>query len=220
MTVPSPTPAQGRAVARPYPPALYAVIGLLRLEGDSGHGYDLARHLAPGEPLAEVIRLEPGMLYHYLKGLERLGWVTVDHQAQATRPSRHVYALTDTGRTAWDAWLREPVGQTREIRFTFLLKWFFATTTDPTAASPLLAAQRATCARLVASLTAQLAAAEPGHPGTVDDPGASGEMQDPGDPGAGPDGGDGGRDRDHFRRAVLDLRLSQTRAVEGWLDRL
>ncbi len=196
----SPAPDRGRAARRPHPPALYAVIGLLRLEGGSGHGYDLARHIAPGEPLAEVIRLEPGMLYHYLKGLERLSWVSVDHQAQATRPSRHVYALTAAGRTAWDAWLREPVGQTREIRFTFLLKWYFANRTDPAAAAPLLAAQRATCARLVASLTAQLAVV-PGAP--VDDP-----RDDP--TGVGND----------FRRVVLDLRLSQTRAVVEWLDRL
>ena len=207
MTVSSPTRTPGGPPSRPHPPALYAVIGLLRLEGNSGHGYDLARHLAPGEPLAEVIRLEPGMLYHYLKALERLGWVTVGYQAQATRPSRHVYDLTDPGRTAWDAWLREPVGQTREIRFTFLLKWYFAGRTDPAAAAPLLAAQRATCARLVESLTTQLGAA---RDAPVDD------ARDA------PVGVPGERlgSRSDFRRVVLDLRLSQTRAVVEWLGRL
>jgi PadR family transcriptional regulator AphA len=176
------------------PPAAHAVLGLLTVEHGAGHGYDLARHFAPGAPLAEVIRLEPGMLYHHLKQLERAGWVTAEREEHGSRPSRRVHAVTDAGRSELLRWLGEPVGQTREIRLTFLLKLFFARRLDAGIAARLVAEQRATCIRLVESLSAQTA--------NIQQPGAA----------AGPD--------QQFARSVLDLRLAQTRAALTWLDGL
>ncbi len=53
-------------MARAEMPAEHAILGLLSLaETDgSGYGYDLARHFSEGQPLAEILRLEPSMLYH------------------------------------------------------------------------------------------------------------------------------------------------------------
>lgn len=178
-------------------PAAHAVLGLLgafdRDEG-AGHGYDLARHFAPGQPLAEVMRLEPGMLYHYLKKLAAAGWASATIEPRGTRPPRQVYRITDGGRTELQRWLSEPVARTREIRLEFLLKLFFARRLDPALAARLVDEQRAIIVRLETSLAAQLASATAeDHDQTTEDAAA-------------------------FRRLVLELRLAQTRAALAWLQ--
>ncbi len=94
---------------RPAQPAEHAILGLLYFEQGGGHGYDLARHFGDDQPLGDVLKLEPGMLYHHLKKLARTGWVTVDIEPQGTRPPRQVYTLTDDGTSELLRWLREPV---------------------------------------------------------------------------------------------------------------
>ena len=176
-------------------PAEHAILGLLALEdGDRrGYGYDLARHFGDGQPLAEVFRLEPGMLYHHLKKLARVGWVDAAVEPQGARPPRRLYRLTPTGRAELHRWLGEPVAHTREIRLEFLVKLFFARRLDPARADRLLTEQLDTCRRLEASLAGQLAALD--APSEVDE------------------------EARRFTRLVLDLRLAQTRAAAAWLER-
>jgi DNA-binding PadR family transcriptional regulator len=126
---------------RPPQPAEHAVLGLLYFEEGGGHGYDLARHFSENEPLGDVLKLEPGMLYHHLKKLARTGWVTVDIEPQGTRPPRQVYTLTDDGKTELLRWLREPVTHTRDIRLDFLVKLYFARLLDPALAADLVRGQ-------------------------------------------------------------------------------
>jgi DNA-binding PadR family transcriptional regulator len=182
-------------------PAAQAILGLLQLaeqgaadsaDGASGYGYDLARHFGPGQPLAEIIHLEPGMLYHHLKRLARAGWVDGTLEPQGARPPRQVYRITPAGREELRRWLAEPVARTREIRLEFLLKLYFARRLDPALAARLVAEQAARLRRLDASLAEQIAS-----------------LEDAGD--------DEGRD---VTRLVLDLRLAQTRAAVKWLERL
>jgi len=123
---------------RPTQPAEHAILGLLYFEQSGGHGYDLARHFGDDQPLGDVLKLEPGMLYHHLKKLARTGWVTVDIEPQGTRPPRQVYRLTESGREALLRWLREPVQHTREIRLEFLVKLYFARLLDPGLAASLI----------------------------------------------------------------------------------
>jgi DNA-binding PadR family transcriptional regulator len=177
-------------------PAEHAILGLLALEdGDGrGYGYDLARHFAAGEPLADVLRLEPGMLYHHLKKLDRAGWVDAAVEPQETRPPRRVYRLTEAGRKELRRWLGSPVARTREIRLEFLVKLFFARRLDPGRAIRLVAEQRETCREWEASLVGQLNRLDA-------ELAARGASADAG-----------------FRRAVLELRLAQTRAAAEWLD--
>jgi DNA-binding PadR family transcriptional regulator len=137
-------------------PAEHAILGLLALDEGTGHGYDLARHFGEGQPLADVIRLEPGMLYHHLKKLARTGWVTSTTELQGNRPPRLVYKLTDEGRAELNRWLREPVARTREIRLEFLVKLYFARRLDPGHATRLLAEQRETLHKLEESFSARL----------------------------------------------------------------
>ncbi|TXG80415.1 MAG: PadR family transcriptional regulator [Thermomicrobiales bacterium] len=141
---------------RPAQPAEHAILGLLYFEQDGGHGYDLARHFGDEQPLGDVLKLEPGMLYHHLKKLARTGWVTVDIEPQGTRPPRQVYTLTEEGKDELLRWLREPVQHTREIRLEFLIKLYFARLLDPVLAADLIRGQLAKSREMEAMLEARL----------------------------------------------------------------
>ncbi len=175
-------------------PAEHAILGVLAQNPDGAHGYDLARHFAGDEPLGAILRLEPGMLYHHLKKLDKTGWVAATVEQQGLRPPRQVYRLTPDGETELRRWLGEPVERTRDIRLDFLVKLFFAQRTQPETVEALITHQREMLTRNISSLAEQRAtlAAKP----DVDD-----------------------TDR-QFTLAVLDLRRSQTEAALDWLDQL
>ncbi len=148
-------------MARPAQPAEHAILGLLYFEEAGGHGYDLARHFGDDQPLGDVLKLEPGMLYHHLKKLARTGWVTVDVEPQGTRPPRQIYTLTDAGKDELLRWLRQPVQHTREIRLEFLVKLYFARLLDPELAAELIRGQLARSREVDAVLESRLAASSP-----------------------------------------------------------
>lgn len=178
-------------------PAEFAILGVLAYRamedgdrgGDGVHGYDLSRHFTEGA-LAEIIRLESGMLYHYLKKLARAGRIASRVETQQGRPDRHLHMLTAEGKAVLHAWLTSPVHATREIRFDFLLKLYLSRLIDPVLADSLIAGQHAVMQSLVESLMSQAKA-------------IASETPDAG-----------------FHRAVLELRLSQTRAALEWLESL
>lgn len=181
--------------SQPGMPAEHALLGLLAMnETGSGHGYELARHFGPEAPLGNVIRLEPGMVYHHLKKLERLGWVAMLPDAAPGRPARRPFALSAAGRDELQRWLAEPVARTREIRLDFLVKLYLALVLDPALALRLIDEQREICARLIESLGERLRReVEPGSEQTR-------ELR--------------------FGELVLDMRLAQTEAALAWLDRV
>jgi PadR family transcriptional regulator, regulatory protein AphA len=196
MTSPVPLPEDdsGDSIV-PGMAAEHAILGLLALrDSGTGHGYDLARQFSPGAPLGNVVRLEPGMVYHHLKKLERLGWVSAVPEVEPGRPARRLFALTSSGRAELGRWLSEPVAHTREIRLDFLVKLYLALLLDPTLAVRLVDEQRDRCARLVESLANRL---QSGHVDTAQDPVTA-----------------------RFGDMVLDMRLAQTRAAVAWLDRV
>ena len=181
-------------------PAEHAILGLLAITdggGDGrGYGYDLARNFADDQPLGEVLHLEPGMLYHHLKKLERVGWVEASVQQQANRPARRTYRLAESGRAELLRWLAEPVTRTRELRLEFLVKLYFARLVDPERADRLVTEQREATQRQLASLETQLRA--------LASPGAE-AARDP---------------LSDFTTTVLTLRRMQTEAALVWLDAL
>jgi PadR family transcriptional regulator, regulatory protein AphA len=175
--------------------AEHAILGLLALSASgTGHGYDLARQFSPVAPLGNVVRLEPGMVYHHLKKLERLGWVSAVPDSAPGRPARRLFALSSSGRTELARWLSEPVARTREIRLDFLVKLYLALQLDPSLAVRLVEEQRDLCARLVESLANRLRGVQ------------SAEDQD--------------SVTARFGDMVLDMRLAQTRAALAWLARV
>ena len=118
-------PKKGRSPLYPRRPATeYALLGLL-LDGPS-HGYDLTRQFAADTELGKVCRLEMSMLYGLLKKLEKEGLLSGKDEPLSEHKSRRVVELTPAGRAEFEAWLAEPVLHTREIRFSFLVKLYFA----------------------------------------------------------------------------------------------
>ena len=174
--------------------AEHALLGLLALDaGGPGHGYDLARQFEPGAPLGNVIRIEPGMVYHHIKKLERLGWVTVQADAHV-KPARKQVALTAKGEAELGRWMAEPVAHTREIRLEFLVKLYFALLLDSSLAVRLIGEQKERCTRLIALISERLASR------VAEDDRTSRERR--------------------FGDLVLDMRLAQMRAALAWLDRV
>lgn len=173
-------------------PAEHALLGLLSLAGGTAHGYDLARQFRRDQPLGEVIRLEPAMLYKHLKKLARLGWLTMTTEDQAPRPPRQICHLTSSGEAELRRWLGEPVARTREIRLEFLVKLYFAMHLAPELALHLATEQRAVMLQLASSLAEQRSA-----------------LQVPANASPGDDL--------FFQELVLDLRLRQTHAAAEWL---
>jgi DNA-binding PadR family transcriptional regulator len=137
-------------------PAEHSLLGLLAEAAPGGvHGYDLARHYSDGG-LGEIIRLEPGMLYHHLKKLDRYGLITTEIIPQPDRPDRRIHTLAPAGRDLLERWLRAPVRATREIRLDFLLKLYFARRLDPGHRAALIRQQHRVLSDLATSLRAQL----------------------------------------------------------------
>jgi DNA-binding PadR family transcriptional regulator len=90
----------------------YALLGLLDRQPSSG--YDVARLFA-NTPLAHFSS-SPGAIYPALRRLDRAGLVVSRLDgATETRP-RRVYTLTQSGRTALAAWLRQPVTRQELVR--------------------------------------------------------------------------------------------------------
>lgn len=174
-------------------PAEHAILGLLSIDDGSGHGYDLARNFSDGAPLAAVLRLEPGMLYHHLKKMDHAGWVTSRTVPQPSRPPRQVYAITGAGRAELDRWLKEPVAHTREIRLEFLVKLYFARLLDPALETRLITEQLDRLRRLELAFAEQIA----------DNP-SSGSPSGP----------------NAFITQVVRLRAAQTSAAIEWLKSL
>jgi len=174
-------------------PAEHALLALLDQRDDgASHGYELARQFDEGQPLGNIIRLEAGMIYHHLKKLERLGWVS-SSSVKGERTARRTVQLTERGREELRLWLTAPVAHTREIRLEFLVKLYFALQIDAAHASRLVSEQRQACLRFREVLLAEDDSVEP-------DDKTSGPTQ--------------------FSLLVREMRIAQTDAALTWLDRV
>ena len=189
---PVPVSRRGKASTAQTRAAENALLGLLA-EADAGstgvHGYDLLRQFADGA-LADIIRIEPGMLYHHLKSMAKRGLLVTTVERQATRPDRQMHAITDSGRESLHTWLVEPVRATRELRLEFLVKLYLAERVGRELVAQLVNAQRDIIDHLIASLVQQRDALDPDNQET------------------------------RFRRNVHNLRITQNQAARRWLDEL
>jgi DNA-binding PadR family transcriptional regulator len=130
----------------------HALLGVLASTASgTGHGYELARSFAPGAPLGSVLHLEPGMVYHHVKKLEKLGWLRLISDG-GRRPGRRIVAITEDGRAELYRWLGEPVQHTREVRLEFLVKLYLALRLDAETAKRLVDEQRVLLAGVRESL--------------------------------------------------------------------
>lgn len=98
----------------------YAILGLLSWGPMSG--YDIKK--AVEQSISNFWNESYGQIYPILKRLAAEGLAATSVEKQVGKPDRYVYALTEKGRKALQAWLRKPVAQ--EVgRIEILLKLFF-----------------------------------------------------------------------------------------------
>ena len=142
--------------ARRHEVAEYALLGLLR-DGPA-HGYRLAAAFQPRGWLGQILRLKMSLMYAYLHKLERQGWVAARGVSEDVGRPRRDFAITPEGKTAFDRWVAEPVGATREVRLDFMVKLAFAIERDPGLAASLVARQVQEAGARLEGLRAQLAA--------------------------------------------------------------
>lgn len=186
MATERPAPRRGKASAAQTRTAENALLGLLA-ETDTGvHGYDLLKRFADGV-LGDIIRIEPGMLYHHLKSMANRGLLVTTVERQASRPDRQMHAITESGRTKLTAWLSQPVRATRELRLEFLVKLYLTERIEPQERNKLVSAQCEVIDHLIASLEQQRTALDANDSDL------------------------------HFRNRVLDLRIAQNHAARQWL---
>lgn len=97
---------------------------LALLAEGTAHGYELKQAIEQifGDAWPP---LNIGQIYTTLGRLERDGLVASAHVAQAGRPDKRVYELTDAGREEVRRWLEEPVSGTR-LKDEFFTKLILA----------------------------------------------------------------------------------------------
>lgn len=86
------------------------------------HGFAIAALTARGGDLGRVWQMPRPVIYRALSRLEAAGLVVPTDVESGGGPPRTVYAVTDAGRDAVDAWLAEPVRHVRELRSHLLMK--------------------------------------------------------------------------------------------------
>jgi DNA-binding PadR family transcriptional regulator len=129
----------------------YAVLGLLA-DGPRS-GYDIKKEVS--ERIAHFWNESIGNIYPVLRRLTGEGLVTRSSDAESAR-ARAVYRITEAGRKALDAWLREPV-VAAPPRLEILLKVYFGAHAAPGVLARHVAAYRAERARQLAVLERVLA---------------------------------------------------------------
>ncbi len=103
------------------PDSEYALLGAL-MTGPR-HGYEIRTFLK--QHLGVIWRIPTSQLYARLKRLEENGLVSSSLEAQASRPSKRVFQLTEPGRDGFLAWVLAPTEHVRDLRVEFLAKLFF-----------------------------------------------------------------------------------------------
>jgi PadR family transcriptional regulator, regulatory protein AphA len=119
-------------------PGAYAVLGLLSREPTSGYelGSLAERTIAHFWPITRA------HIYAELGRLEDAGLVTATEVSQRGRPDKRVYAITEQGERALDAWLETADLGDERRRHPLLLKVFFGDRMRPDRLAGLLAAER------------------------------------------------------------------------------
>jgi DNA-binding PadR family transcriptional regulator len=124
---------------------------LALLAKEPAHGYELK--LALEQTFGEAYPSPNiGQIYVTLKRLEQDGLVQSQDVAQATRPNKKVYELTEAGREALRAWVEEP-SEGQRIRDEFFIKLILAPMAGLAGQMELINAQRRHYLGIMRSLT-------------------------------------------------------------------
>lgn len=102
----------------------YVLLGLL-MERPC-HGYELYQAFSDPASLGQVWHLGMSHMYAELKKLEAAGMVKSTIERRDLRPPRKIFALSSTGRSAFNKWMDTPARGVREMRLEFMVRLFFA----------------------------------------------------------------------------------------------
>jgi PadR family transcriptional regulator AphA len=120
------------------------------------HGWSLIQKLKPDAEIGAVWSMQRPSVYRAIERLEQFGLIEQEGLERSDRgPYRMVFRATRSGRDALEAWLAEPVGHVREIRWLFLLKLVLAARAGIDR-EPLIRAQRDALTPSLAKLEAKL----------------------------------------------------------------
>lgn len=119
---------------KPLPVSSYVLLGLLNRGACSG--YDLSSFVE--RTVAHFWPLTRALVYRELGRLEDRGLLRGQHVAQASRPDKRVYEVTDAGRAAFADWLASPGFADERPRNELLVKVFFGGQLDEAALRALL----------------------------------------------------------------------------------
>jgi DNA-binding PadR family transcriptional regulator len=132
----------------------WAVLALLS-EGP-GHGFALARAMAPGGEVGRVWSMRRPLVYRALEALEERELIRpAGTFPSQSGPQRTILDVTPAGARAVSEWLAQPVSHVRDARSLLMLKLLFLSRRGADLA-PLLTAQRAQFSSHADSLTATL----------------------------------------------------------------
>lgn len=132
----------------------WAVLGLLAEA--PGHGFALARALAPDGEVGRVWSLRRPLVYRTIDVLRRRGLVApIGTEDSDAGPQRVMVEATATGVRRLEAWLAQPIEHVRDTRAQLMLKLLFL---DRRGDDPrrLLEAQRLTFEEIAIELRADL----------------------------------------------------------------
>lgn len=106
------------------------------------HGYELARLVQADAALRAIWRIERSEIYFLLGKLKQKGFIVELAEEQAKGPARTIYAPTDSGRAAFEEWIRTPEFRPRNLRTALLARVWMGLRRDPTEAVELIDAQK------------------------------------------------------------------------------
>jgi len=113
------------------------------------HGYDIHKFLSSG--LNGVWYVGMSNMYGMLKKLESDGHVSSVIEAQANRPARRIFSVTEKGRNFFGDWISKPVNNIRDLRVEFIAKLYFFKDLNLSGGERLVERQKAVCRRILES---------------------------------------------------------------------
>lgn len=99
----------------------YAILGGLMKRPRYGYQFKVTAI----ETIAREFGINDGQIYPTLKKLEKEGLITKQVEVQDSAPNRHMYTITDKGRSEFLQWMKDTEGEERTFRYDFLRKDVF-----------------------------------------------------------------------------------------------
>ena len=127
----------------------YGLLGFLDLNGPTT-GYDLNKIFKSF--FRYIWPVQRSQIYHELKSMEKLDWVSSNIVFQTVKPNKKEYTITEKGKTALEKWLiEEDIKDLLKVKNVFLMKVFFSNKNEVSASIKLIQSFKKECEDLLKS---------------------------------------------------------------------